>query len=198
MRHRLLPVLFLLLPVPMIAQVDLTVRLVESRHGSQASAPDIGDGPSIRPLADLGPGLEIGLRRGDWRVSVGTARITHDLVLQGGDAGIITPDVLRGVDLAVQVGRPILRHGDASIELAAGVIGTRWSFVGLGDPSRWRWGPVASLAGVLPLSGGVSAVTRLAVSRAGGIFTDEEIPEEYTRESANRFEWSVGLRLGRR
>lgn len=198
MRHHLLPVLFLLLPVPMMAQIDLTARLVESRYASQASAPDIGDGPSIRPAADLGPGLEVGLRRGDWRVSVGTAMITHDLVLQGGEAGIITPDVLQGLDVAVQIGRPILQNGGASLELAAGVIGTRWSFVGLSDPSRWRWGPVASLAGVLPLSGRLSAVTRLAASRAGGIFTNEEIPEGYERQSANRFEWSVGIRLGRR
>lgn len=197
MRHRLLPVLFLLLPVPLLAQIDLTARLVESRYGSQASAPEVGDGPSIRPLADLGAGLEVGLRRGDWRLSVGATRIIHDLVLQGGEAGIITPDVLEGLDFVAQIGRPILRNGGASLELAAGVIGTRWSFVGLGDPARWRWGPVASLAGVLPLSGRLSAVTRLAMSRAGGIFTAEEIPEEYTRQSANRFEWSVGIRLGR-
>ncbi len=198
MRHRLLSVLFLLLPVPLIAQLDLTARLDESRHASQASAPEIGDGPSIRPLADLGPGLEVGIRRGDWRASVGAARITHDLVLQGGDAGIITPDVLRGLDVAVQIGRPILRNGGASLELAAGVIGTRWSFVGLSDPSRWRWGPIASLAGLLPLSGHLSAVTRLGLSRAGGIFTNEEIPEGYERASATRFEWSVGIRLGKR
>ncbi len=198
MRHRLLSVLFLLLPVPLIAQLDLTARLVESRFGSQAKAPGIGDGPSIRPAADLGPGLEVGLRRGEWRLSLGTALITHDLVLQGGDAGIITPGVLQGFDLGVQIGRPILRNAGASIELAAGVIGTRWSFVGLSDPSRWRWGPMASLAGVLPLSGRLSAVTRLGLSRAGGIFTNEEIPEGYERASATRFEWSVGIRLGKR
>lgn len=198
MRHRHLLVLSLLLPTPLLGQFDVTVRLVEARHSSQASAPDQGDGPSIRPLADLGPGVELGLRRGFWRLAVGASQITHDLVLQGDEGGIVTPGVLRGTNVTAQIGRPIAQHGESHLELAAGVVGTRWSFVGLGDPSRWRWGPVVSLEGVFPLSPRIGMVSRLAASRSGSVFEDDEIPEGYARQGSNRFEWSVGLRIGRR
>lgn len=196
MRHRPLLALSLLLPASLCAQFDVTLRAVEARYGSHASASERSDAPSIHPLADLGPGIEVGFRRGEWRVGLGASRVTHDLSLSSGEGGVTTPNVLQGIDLTLQVGRSLVQHAGSSIEVAAGISGTQWSFIDLEDPSRWRWGPVVSAAGVLPVSGTLGIVSRVALSHANGAFDDDELPDGFTASGTNRFEWSIGVRIG--
>jgi hypothetical protein len=196
MSSRLLLAALLVAPATLTAQFDVGLRLIDSRSSAHATAPTADDAPTMRPSPALGGAIDIGVRRGAWRFAVSAARSDHDLLIVGDVAGVITPGVLRGTAFTLRAGRSLYHRGGLDLGWAMGVTGLRWSFPGLTEAPRWRWGPVAVLEAASALNGHWALVSQLAASRSRGVFDDDELPEGYQRSGATRLEWSVGLRLG--
>jgi hypothetical protein len=196
MPPRLLLAALLVAPATLAAQFDVGLRLIDSRSSAHAAAPGVDDTPTMLPSPALGGAVDLGLRRGAWRFAVSAARSDHDLLIVGDAAGVITPGVLRATAFTLRAGRSLYRHDGLDLSWAVGATGLRWSFPGLTEAPRWRWGPVAVLEASSALNRHWTLVSQFAASRSQGVFDDAELPEGYQRSSATRVEWSVGLRIG--
>ena len=178
---------------PLTAQVEVTLRLAAVQDGAHATADAVIDAPRLRAGDGLEPALAAALRRGDWRIAVGVGRRTADLALRGEGSGILTVDALR----AVTVGNELVRRmavGSGAVSLGIGITRTRWTFPGLADPARWRWGVVASLESELPLAAHWALVGRVDAMRHGGVFDEDELPAGYQRTTPIRLGVGTGLR----
>ncbi len=189
-----LSLLLLILPAVLPAQFDIGLRLVDRRSSAHADAPRLTDSPGMRPQPALGVGVDLGWQRGPWRFGLSGARAGHDLAVAGGGSGVLSEGLLRSTSVTVRGGRALLRRGGGELAWAVGVTGIHWSFPGVEEPARWRWGATGLLEATAPVSARWQVVSQLAVTRMASLFTDQELPEGYHRRGAMMFELSIGLR----
>lgn len=186
----------LLVPALLPAQFDLTVRTGFVAHGPHATDAAASGAPSFRPGSGGEAALGLGVVAGDWRIAVGYRRAPADLVLRGDDAGIITPDAIAAHGLTLELGRRIAGPATGStLHVLLGAERTSWSFPGLDEPTRSGWGGVVALEGAVPFGRRVAGVVRVEGARSASLFTEEELPDGFSREAANRVGLSVGIRV---
>ena len=186
--------LLLLLPLPLAAQIDLTLRWGVAGHGGHADA-TTDDRPSMHPGTDTDPTAAIGVRRGGWRAALGVRRSTSDLILAGEESGIITTDALRDLSLSLDLSRVIIGTvRGPRLSLLATLSRHSWSFPRFDDPSRTRWGTGLAIEGEVPLTGRWVGLVRADLERSGSLFTNDELPGDFTRRGAQRRSLGVGVR----
>lgn len=196
MLRRLLALL--LLPAVLPAQVHLTVRAGFVAHGAHATDGTATGSPTFRP----GTGGEIAAALGAdfaaWRVEFAARRAPADLVLRGGDLGVITPDALTATGLAIGLGRRLVGGpGRATVHALLAAEWTRWTFPGLAEPPRSGWGGVLAVEGAVPLGGRLHGVVHLDAARSPSVFSDDDLPDGFARNAASRVGLSVGIRVTR-
>ncbi len=190
--------LLLLTPCPLAAQIDLTMRWSVAGHGGHADAAT-DDRPSMHPGPETVPTAAIGIRRGGWRAALSVRRSTSDLILAGEESGIVTTDALRDLSLSLDLGGVIAgtAHG-ARLSLLGTLSRHSWSFPQFEDPSRTRWGTGLAIEAEVPLTGRWVGLVRADLERSGSLFTDDELPGDFTRRSARRRSLGVGVRWATR
>lgn len=190
----LLPLL--LLPSPLVAQFDVTLRLGVAEHRGHAVAPDEADQPHLGPAVSRQLGASIGYRRGAWRAAAALRRATPDLRVGGSGGGIFTPGVLSSWQATLGLGRTVLGGiGSPTLQAEGGIAATRWSFARFDDPPRWRWGGYLALEGALALAGAVEGVLRTEAASSGGLFVEKELPEGFVRERSWQWALELGVRV---
>lgn len=191
----ILACLLLLAPATAAAQFDVTLLAGASTHGAHADDPSTPDHPGFAPSSSRALLAAVGYRRGAFRIAVSVRTERPDLVLRGDDAGVITPDALRLVVVALSAGRRILGDaGRAELAVEAGVARSRWSFRGFDDPPSAGWSAQAALEAALPFASHWAGILRLDGGIGGSMFPDEPI-EGYRSRTPLRATLSVGLRL---
>lgn len=191
----ILACLSLLVPATVAAQFDATLLAGVSAHGVHADDPSTPDHPGFAPSSARALLVAIGYRHGSTRIVLSVRTETPDLVLRGADAGVITPDALRLVTVALSVGRRIVgEEGRPELGVEVGVARSRWSFRGFDDPASSGWSALAAVEASLPIAARWAGVLRLDGAIGGSMFPDEPI-EGYRSRTPLRATLALGIRF---
>ncbi|MGH7583773.1 MAG: hypothetical protein ACREL5_11160 [Gemmatimonadales bacterium] len=128
-----------------------------------------------------------------WRVGAELRRLTGDLSEVTASASIDARGVVSAWGAAVTVRRRITPGMGAALWALVGAGADRWSFDLAGGDPRWRLALHAALESEFPVGGDWSVLVRAGVTAGPSIFREDEVAEGFTRQTALRPGYAVGL-----
>jgi hypothetical protein len=194
MRQLILAVVVLSTPAVLHAQWRATLLAGSATsHGDARNATD-PEQPQLR--ADRPATFRFGLSsdHAAWRLGVDIHHTGADLAEVSATSVVATLSALKAWGAGVEIARRIAGRSDGAM-LLVGVGGTfdRWSFDLDNASTRWRLAGRGSLETDYRIGGRWSAVVRGELSAGPSVFTADEIPEDFTRQSAVRIGLLVGV-----
>lgn len=186
----------LLSPSLVAAQLFVGIRGGPVSHAGHARAPTEADLPTLHPGVATDLVATIGVDHHAWRWQLAFRRTGADLILGGDAGGVITPGALESRGISAEAGRRVAQSpSGATAYLLIGVVRDRWSFPLFEDPPRSRWSVSLAAEATVPLHTRIEGLIRVESAIGSGLFTADELPEGFERDTARRLALHLGGRF---
>lgn len=188
--------LLLLMAGPAAAQWSVGLEAGVDRVPRFANPVDT-DADDLRARPGMTWPVSLRLERGGagLRLALSASRVNAGLELDDGEFGVVVRPGFRILTVTPEISHHVAHlSGGGSLRAHFALPLERWSFPGLADDPRWRFGAAAGLAGAFPMTRTVSVRVSGQLGRVlGNPLDDSEMSEEYEPTTMWRRSARVGV-----